>query len=247
MYLKLFITNYSVILLLLYACNFKSEPMKYNIARIENGSAVNKDWNESHWKSIKPLQVSNYMGEKPEHFPETAAKIAYNDEAIYVLFKVEDRYVRSVYTEHQDPVYKDSCVEFFFTPGTDVSAGYFNLEMNCSGTMLFHHQIIPRQDAVSIHENDIQQIEVRTSLPSVVEPEIKEELTWTVGYRIPFSILKKYHVFDDPVPGTIWRANFYKCGDETSHPHWLTWAPIDLPEPDFHRPEFFGEIIFVLD
>jgi hypothetical protein len=43
------------------------------------------------------------------------------------------------------------------------------------------------------------------------------------------------------LPETI-RANFYKCGDLTAHPHFLSWNPIDLPKPDFHRPEFFGTL-----
>ncbi|MFA5695554.1 MAG: carbohydrate-binding family 9-like protein, partial [Proteiniphilum sp.] len=36
------------------------------------------------------------------------------------------------------------------------------------------------------------------------------------------------------------RANFYKCGDETAEPHYISWSPIDLPAPDFHAPQFFG-------
>ncbi|MDE5921249.1 MAG: hypothetical protein K2G82_06535, partial [Paramuribaculum sp.] len=28
----------------------------------------------------------------------------------------------------------------------------------------------------------------------------------------------------------------------TSEPHYLSWAPITTPQPDFHRPEFFGNI-----
>ena len=34
--------------------------------------------------------------------------------------------------------------------------------------------------------------------------------------------------------------NLYKCGDNLSHPHFLSWQPIDTPQPDFHRPEFFA-------
>jgi hypothetical protein len=184
------------------------------------------------------------MGDKPAHFPKTQAKIVYNNSAILVMFKVEDQYVKAVYSKNQDPVYKDSCVEFFFTPGTDIKKGYFNLEMNCSGTMLFHHQVEPRKDPVSIRAEDIARIQVEASLPDLVDPEITEKTTWQVAYRIPFSILKKYHDFEDPAPGTIWLANFYKCADDTSHPHWLTWSPIDKPTPDFHRPEYFGKLEF---
>ncbi|MDE6137165.1 MAG: hypothetical protein K2F97_06800, partial [Muribaculaceae bacterium] len=39
------------------------------------------------------------------------------------------------------------------------------------------------------------------------------------------------------------RGNFYKCASATSQPHYLSWNPIDTPEPDFHRPEFFGKLI----
>ena len=41
------------------------------------------------------------------------------------------------------------------------------------------------------------------------------------------------------------RGNFYKCGDGLPVPHFVSWAPIDTPNPDFHRPEFFDTICFV--
>ncbi|MDE6269894.1 MAG: hypothetical protein K2M12_03440, partial [Muribaculaceae bacterium] len=40
------------------------------------------------------------------------------------------------------------------------------------------------------------------------------------------------------------RANFYKCGDLLSTPHFLSWNRVDTPHPDFHRPEYFGAIKF---
>jgi hypothetical protein len=226
------------------ACNNEMDKITYNVTKVPNFSSIDGGWDSEPWNTIKPVDLVNYMGDEPEHFPKTQAKVAYDNSAIYVKFRVEDQYVKAVHNKNQDPVYKDSCVEFFFTPGTDIKKGYFNLEMNCGGTMLFHHQVVPRKGAVAISNEDIQQIPVAASLPKLVDPEISEKTTWQVTYRIPFSILKKYHDFDDPVPGTIWRANFYKCADETSHPHWLTWAPIDNPTPDFHRPEYFGKLEF---
>ena len=47
-----------------------------------------------------------------------------------------------------------------------------------------------------------------------------------------------------PEPGVGWRANLYKCADDSSHPHWLTWAHVDNPTPDFHLREFFGILRF---
>ena len=35
------------------------------------------------------------MGEYPLHFPDTRVKLAYDDQAIYLMFRVQDRYVRA--------------------------------------------------------------------------------------------------------------------------------------------------------
>ncbi|MCK7536290.1 MAG: carbohydrate-binding family 9-like protein [Marinilabiliales bacterium] len=40
--------------------------------------------------------------------------------------------------------------------------------------------------------------------------------------------------------GKSFRANFYKCGDKLSNPHFVTWNPVGTEKPDYHRPEYFG-------
>jgi hypothetical protein len=40
------------------------------------------------------------------------------------------------------------------------------------------------------------------------------------------------------------KANFFKCGDETLEPHFVTWNPVKTTSPDYYRPEFFGEVLF---
>ena len=76
------------------------------------------------------------------------------------------------------------------------------------------------------------------------DPEIKEKITWYIEYKIPFRVISKYFGNGDPKSKTIWKGNFYKCADETSHPHWLTWNKVDYPTPNFHLPQFFGTLIF---
>ncbi|MCB0689879.1 MAG: carbohydrate-binding family 9-like protein [Saprospiraceae bacterium] len=221
----------------------QSEPM-YDVTKLDAPITIDANWDKPVWQNIPALTIKNFMGDKPQHFPFVQSKIAYDDQAIYVIFRVEDQYVKSVAKKNQDGVFKDSCVEFFFSPDDNSQDGYFNLEMNCSGKMLFHHQMKPRTDSKHISPEDIAQIEVAHSLPDMVDPEITEPTTWTVEYRIPFEILKKYHHYESPKTGTIWKANLYKCADDTSHPHWLTWSPVDFPRPNFHIPEFFGTLRF---
>ena len=171
-------------------------------------------------------------------------KIACDDTAIYVMFRVEDRYVRAIAAKHQDSVCGDSCVEFFFTPGFDVLQGYFNFEINCGGTILFHFHPGSKKGGIEIPASECDKIITAHSLPRIVDPEIRESVAWTVEYAIPIALLKRYCPVSTPRPHALWRANFYKCADNSSHPHWLTWSPVDCPKPNFHLPRSFGVLEF---
>lgn len=218
--------------------------MSYRVARQKDRFKVDAEWNKKPWNEIAPALIGRHMGTKPAHIPRTEVKLAYDNEAVYAIFRVEDRNIRAAAKKHQDCVCTDSCVEFFFAPDTDVSAGYFNLEMNCGGTMLFHFQLVPRQNQVPLSAKDLALIETAHSMPKIVDPEIPGPEVWTVEYRMPFAILEKYRPVRKPAPGVVWMANFFKCADLTSQPHWLTWARVDRPKPDFHVPACFDRLEF---
>ena len=239
--------KYSILLSMLFFFTASSTSYQamhtYKVQHVDP-FAIHSEWNKAPWNQIEALSLKYHTGEKPEHFPNVMAKVAYDDAGIYVIFKVDDQYVRSVRTKHQDNVCKDSCVEFFFSTANDSEEGYFNLELNCGGTMLLHHQIEPRKNSVQIEAEDLEKIAVATSMPKTVFPEIVEETTWTAAYHLPFEVLEKYQDLKRPTKGTVWRGNFYKCADESSHPHRLPWSEVDNPRPHFHLPEFFGVLEF---
>jgi hypothetical protein len=215
-----------------------------NVTRLANPPQAGADWTLPPWQGIPPELLRNHMGEKPAHFPKTEVKIAYDDIAIEVMFRVEDRYIRAAAARHQESVCGDSCVEFFFTPGPDVSQGYFNLEVNCGGTLLFHFHPGGEKEGIEIPEHDCDKIIKSHSLPRIVDPEIQDSVTWNVAGSIPTALLSRYCRLSTPKPQALWRANFYKCADKTSHPHWLTWSPVDYPKPNFHLPQSFGVLEF---
>ena len=219
--------------------------MRIKIPRQINIPIDDTAWEKPPWRKILAHGIQNHMGETPDHFPRAEVKIAYDETSISLMFRVADRYVRAVAVAHQDNVCQDSCVEFFFTPDSDLSKGYFNLEMNCGGTMLFHFQPGQGKGRIIIPTTDCSRIKVAHSLPKIIHPEIRESVTWTVAYSIPMALVEKYCAIIPPGPQVEWRGNFYKCGDRTSHPHWLTWAPVDFPKPNFHLPRAFGILEFL--
>lgn len=220
-------------------------PKTLKVSRLTSVPAIDSSWDKKEWSTIEAIKIDNYMGRLPEHQPKTLAKMGYDSENIYVIFKVEDQFVRAVTDGFHEPVWEDSCCEFFFTPGKDIDKGYFNLEMNCGGTLLLHFNKVARKDMVEVDVADCKKIEISASLPPIIDPEITEPTTWMLEYKIPIAILEKYTTVEKPATGVTWKGNFYKCGDKTSQPHWLTWSVVDEPDPNFHVPESFGSLEFV--
>jgi len=225
--------------------SFKGESdLTYIVKKINKEINIDAKWDKAIWSDIDSIQLSNYMGSKPDHFPTVYVKMVYSDTDLFVIFKVMDRYVKSITEEYQGNVFEDSCVEFFFSPTNVPSKGYFNLETNCGGMQLFHFNSYNKKKKVLIKNEDYKNIVVAHSLSKINIPEIKDSVTWFIEYKIPFEVISKYFTNDNPKSQTIWRGNFYKCGDETSHPHWLTWNKVENPTPNFHLPQFFGTLIF---
>lgn len=219
--------------------------MIYHVRLIDDDTKLSADWRSPAWLSAEPLDLTHHMGDPPAHRPRTQAKLLYDSDAIRVIFRVADRFVRAVAEKFHDKVCRDSCVELFFTPGPDIGEGYFNFEFNCCGKMLAAHQVVPATDIRHLAEHHCRAVKIVRSLDAdTIDPEITAPTTWTLAARIPFDMLANYATVVRPAAGVKWLANAYKCADNTSGPHWLTWAPIDWDGPNFHLPEFFGELVF---
>ena len=65
---------------------------------------------------------------------------------------------------------------------------------------------------------------------------------WTLTIAVPLKVFFHHNI--ENLKGKAIRANFYKCGDKLTVPHYLTWSPVETHKPDFHRPEFFGVVRF---
>jgi hypothetical protein len=216
----------------------------YQVKKLKGSLNIDGNWDKAQWKRAKSISMTKAMGKLPAFIPQTEAKMMYDDANVYVIFRVKDRYVRSVVQEYNGNVSSDSCVEFFFSPDANTPLKYFNLEVNAGGTPLIFYVTEPWTGFVKLQPDEIKEIEIAHSLPSRVDPEIKEPVTWTIEYRIPLSLLRKYSNVSQPGPGVKWKANFYKTASKNSNPHYLTWSFVDHPKPNFHLPQFFGTLIF---
>jgi len=223
---------------------------EYLIAKTPGLPPKEAAWEDPFWESAVTAEVTHFRKESSEHHPPTSVKVLWGEKRLFVLFRVEDYYVRAVTTEFGGPVWEDSCAEFFVEPVP--GKGYFNIEMNCIGAFLIYHIVDCRrtdsgfEDFTKVTPRDAALLEVATSFPKGVplDPEITEPVTWNIQYSVPYSLFSTYLGQEAaPKSGDTWRGNFYKCGDKTSHPHWGSWNKVggDL---NFHKPEHFGDLRF---
>ena len=180
------------------------------------------------WGNANVAQINCSPWDKGGYKPFTTARVLYSESGIAVKMETDEKPLLSRFTENNSPVCTDSCMEFFFRPNKN-DLHYFNFEFNPNGAMLLGY---------GEERNSLELIKFDKSVFEV-ESVIAE--TWLLKFFIPFSFTSQYvDGFSENFFG-----NFYKCGDETPHPHWICWNEIKTPEPDFHQPEYFGELVFI--
>ncbi|WP_455673785.1 carbohydrate-binding family 9-like protein [Phocaeicola sp.] len=171
--------------------------------------------------------------------PQVAFRIAHTDHAILIHYKVTEGSVRAKYGEDNGSVWTDSCVEFFSVPAAD--GIYYNMECNCIGTFLIGAG--PQRNNREHAPQEVMDKVLRwASLGRQPFAERVGECTWEVALVVPYTAFFKHHITS--LDGQTVKANFYKCGDELQTPHFLSWNPIKIENPDFHRPDFFGSLEF---
>lgn len=183
------------------------------------------------------VEYLNWASQYP-YRPITYFFIARSDNAIFIKYSVKGTMLKAVYTEDFSPVHKDSCVEFFCMP--EGAEKYTNFEFNCIGTCDASSRKNRTDDIVKFTDEEMKSIERYPSMGKKAFKEIEGMFEWELTVKIP---LKLMGLDGANLPEKI-RGNFYKCADDTDSMHFVTWAPITTENPDFHRPEFFGELYF---
>lgn len=179
----------------------------------------------------------NWPNEFPKLLPVTV-HIAHDNEKLYLYYQVEGEQLRAENTKDFGSVWEDSCVEFFVQRKGEKT--YRNFEFNVLSVLLAS-QRESRETAREFPQELMSSIERFTTIRHYYEGELQLS-DWSLYAEIPKEAIG--FSLDEKLSGQTIGANFYKCGDETSEPHFISWNPIGTEKPNFHVPEYFGELTF---
>lgn len=203
-------------------------------------------WDGLVWRSVETIEINNWHPKSSDHRPKALAKMLYGLDGLQLIFRVQDRYVRSIHTKFNELVALYTCVEFFVQPGVD--KGFFNFEFNCGGTLLCFYTYEWDKEGQpnkyhKLTDEQCRMVKVYHSMPDVVDPEIEEPREWTLEFFVPYSLLEQYVGPIGDVAGQTWHGNFYKSSHaDDGHQHWAAWSPVEIL--NFHQPRCFGLINF---
>ena len=201
---------------------------KINIPNVTSES-LRFAFKELDWHAINQAP---WQAEFP-YIPQVKFQIAYNNDHLFLHYHVEEDHVKATYIRANENVWEDSCVEFFIS--LDDRQTYYNFEFNALGTGLIGYGSAVKTERQRLSVEQIESVDVFTHLK-----KINGKKEWDITLVIPKALFG-----DVSFEGHTFHANFYKCGDGLPKPHFITWNNIDLPKPNFHRPDFFGAINFI--
>ena len=216
---------------------------RYTIRSVGSAPSLSGAVAGTPWEAARVLRIDNYPWYRRGEKQSTAVRMVYDRRAVYVQFRCRDRHISARATRLNGDVYLDSCVELFAMPNPRVGGEYFNLEINCCGCM--HLGWGPGRPARRLATPEVaRRIRIATSEPTATKAESDADRAWWVAVALPLKALSDFAGRAvRPRAGDLWRANLYRCGGQ-SDDQYACWNPIDWPQPDYHRPEFFGTLCF---
>ncbi len=178
-------------------------------------------------------RLTNYHWESdPPYRPNTYFKMGVVGEDLVAILKCYEENPRAVFENRDDPIYRDSCLEFFVAP-FEGREEYVNVEMNSKGAFLceFGKGKFDRVFVSSLTEG--------SPIVEAFKGEDMQGAFWAVTVKLTKEFLSELYQAEN-VDFTTVKANFYKCGDDCEIQHYLAFSPVTTLPPGFHNPECFA-------
>lgn len=236
------------------------EPNHYYCKRIDE---IRVDGDLSDWDGIEWTEYFNDIegSEKPKPKYTTRAKIAWDDDCLYIAAEIQDPHVWANLTQRDTVIFYDNDFEVFIDPDGDTHH-YYEFEMNALATVWDLMLTMPYRDFGHVIDSwDIAGLQVSVKVLGTINDPTDEDQGWNIELAMPFSVLQECSSKDGiPAVNDYWRINFSRVewktevkdskyvkqiNPDTGKPfpedNWV-WSP--QYHINMHMPEYWGYLIF---
>ena len=194
---------------------------------------------DAAWRGALPLLIARQPdGRALDRAIAASAKVAWDDEFLYVFARANDGDVRNAHAGNDSSLWEGDVIELFLrAPGQD--GKYIELQWAPSGARfdaLFSGPRQPKWEEASKHETGME-------YKVVVDGDVNADGAdkgFTVEAKVPW---KGLGLAGAPAEGAVFDANFYRIDDKGTHDiaHMGAWVPVG---GDFHKLDGAGRLKF---
>jgi len=212
--------------------------MLYTIKRMSEGAGAyefgaefNPEKLTGEWAGLEKAHIADneWLEQFPDKF-DAYAVCGWNSKGINVLMYAYEAPILMNARGWEGSPCRDSCLEFFFIPFPEKDSRYLNMEVNPVGAV-----------CSATGEGRHGRVRITEPVKGMTINTRAYENVWAVSYNIPMEHIKALYG-QKLIKGSAMKGNFYTCSEDI-HPHFATWNHVVAPQPDFHRPECFGDIV----
>jgi len=169
----------------------------------------------------------------------TLARLAWDEEALYVAFEATDPEISERFDARDAPIYEHEAVELFLMPRRDgpLLGPYYEFQASPGGVRFDAAFVGPRRGMDRSFDPPFQ---VGTQIDGTPDGQPGDR-KWISEWRIPWAGL---HGGPSPRVGEVWKGNLFRIDRSRGRPDdYQAWsAPL---AGDFHRTKRFGFLEFV--
>jgi len=199
--------------------------------------------NEVAWDRAQVLQDFAVFWQRRKSKTATRARLLWDRNYLYFCAEMEDHDLYADVKEPNGMTWLNDVFELFFKPAADKLA-YYEFQVNAANTPM--ELFLPSRGAGGYGRfAPLTQLGMESAvrLQGTLNDWEDRDTGWTVEGRIPWTAFKA--TGGRPKEGEKWRFALcrYDYSATLDQPEQSSTAP--LTQPDFHRYEDYGEIVFV--
>ena len=238
-------------------------PSTYPCGRVAQAIAIDGRLDDPAWDAApwtgSFVDIEGDRRPTPRH--RTRAKLAWDDDFLYIAADMEEPHLWATYSERDSIIFHENDFEVFIDPDGDTHL-YNELEINALNTVWDLLLVRPYRDGgPAVHMWDIAGLRTAVHLRGTLNDPSDEDDGWSVEIAIPFSALAETAGAPcPPRPGDRWRVNFSRVqwhldvrdgaytkrvdpasGKPLREDNWV-WSPQRAIA--MHEPEYWGIVEF---
>lgn len=181
------------------------------------------------WSSANPVRFcADWQGSNVDPERETEVRVLWTPATLFLQFRARyrDLYTYPNQNQRQAKLWERDVAEAFLQPPGQTGHNYAEFEIS------------PNGDWLDLAINGGRAVDMSCGMKSRVAIDEAQKL-WTAELAIPMTCLTPN--FD---PNLRWRVNFFRVEGAEPKRFYSSWRATNTPQPNFHVPEVFAELIF---